>query len=60
MGRKLIEDVVVAHASDGESVVNIASHAAEEKQGIGRKAFQKTQQDKATSEQPVLTRYRTL
>lgn len=34
--RKLVEDVVVAHPSDGETVVDVAGHAAEEKEW-GRK-----------------------
>lgn len=51
MGRKLIENAVVAHASDGESVVDVASHAAEEKRETGSKAFHKAQPNKATSEQ---------
>lgn len=32
MGRKLVENVLVTHPSDGESVVDVASHATEEKE----------------------------
>lgn len=36
IGGKLVENVVVAHASDGEAVVDVASHATEEREE-GRK-----------------------
>lgn len=33
MRRKLVENVVVTHPGNGESVFDVASHATEEKEG---------------------------
>lgn len=51
---KLVENVVVAHPSDGEAVVDVASHATEEPEGRKEVSYRSERDRKVGPSSPSL------